>query len=190
MIYIVSNKRLLRRHLEIQALSPGYTRQVLVWVYKSTTTMYSLDVFLDLINTSTILIKIDAHNKTQRWVQRITAMMALITPAKGRPLLPRWQFDDEVWWRWRWWWQWRRWGSNIQDKICSWNLVQLQDHSRGNLNYTTSPAHHLDYRFQYYSKIKTLIFNSVSLSLESLAEEYTDEPSIGWKRRRRSEEIL
>ena len=27
-------------------------------------------------------------------------------------------------------------------------------------------------------------------SLESLAEEYTDEPSIGWKRRRRSEEIL
>jgi len=47
-----------------------------------------------------------------------------------------------------------------------------QDHSRGNLNYTASPAHHLDY------------------SLESLAEEYTDEPSIGWKRRRRSEEIL
>ena len=30
----------------------------------------------------------------------------------------------------------------------------------------------------------------ICFSLESLAEEYTDEPSIGWKRRRRSEEIL
>ena len=64
-----------------------------------------------------------------------------------------------------------------------------QDHSRGNLNYTASPAHHLDYRFEH--KHKAFKYPTINISsLESLAEEYTDEPSIGWKRRRRSEEIL
>jgi hypothetical protein len=52
------------------------------------------------------------------------------------------------------------------------STVLAQDHSRGNLNYTASPPPLPD------------------RSLESLTEEYTDEPSSGWKRRRRSEEIL
>ena len=36
-------------------------------------------------------------------------------------------------------------------KWAFWSIVQLQDHSRGNLNYTASPGHHLDYRFFWHS---------------------------------------